>query len=183
MTGEWLSPDLSVPVTPPLTSGSACRSPELLRAVVAQFELDAHPRYRARDLTGDGHPETFCNVALAELTAALGCLVPRILQVGLELRWARANDQVRWLRRAGAHGWVRCTSDEAQSAAERGHVAVVGWENPAGPGHVALVVPSDGAPGVWIAQAGATNFSRGRLGSGFGQLPVEFFLHHEGVTQ
>lgn len=173
----WLSPDISVQVTAPLSSGSACRSAELTRRIVAQFELDTHLRYLARDLTGDGWPETFCNVFLSEVTAALGVPVPRVRQVGLDLRWMRANDQVRWLRGADAHGWRACKGDEAQAAVDRGEVAVVGWENPAGPGHVALVVPSDGEPGIWTAQAGVTNFARGRVESGFGRMAVEFFTH------
>jgi hypothetical protein len=75
-------------------------------------------------------------------------------------------------------GWAMVSEHAAHGCAEEGMLAVVGYFNRnGGPGHVAVVVPSLDEPGTWVAQAGGRCFSRGLLASGFGSLPVSFWVH------
>lgn len=171
---SWLNPNITIPVTPPLTSDASNRSAQRLLAVVGQFALDAdlaNPRYGKRDRDGDPSTlETACNAFVRDFAAAMG----------MKLDGARANDQVAWLASpdARARGWASVSEHAAHGCAEEGMVAVVGWHSRgAGPGHVAVVVPSLDEPGTWIAQAGARCFSRGLLASGFGSRAVTFFVH------
>ena len=50
------------------------------------------------------------------------------------------------------------------------------WHNPDGHGHIAVVVPAL-APGLHIAQAGASCFEHGPLAQGFGARAVRVFMH------
>lgn len=156
-----------------VTSDASNRDAARLVAVVAQLCLDmdkAHPRYGLRDVTGDGIPESWCNVALRDFCAAMGAPV----------EGARANDQVTWLasEAARARGWAEVSPHAAQGCAEEGFPVVVGWHSRgAWPGHVAVLLPSLGEDGAWIAQAGARCFSRGPLASGFGSRAVSYFAH------
>ena len=65
----------------------------------------------------------------------------------------------------------------AQRMADEGQLVLVGWVNPAGPGHLAVVVPSLDEDGVFIAQAGRVNFTRGTVAQGFGGRVVTYFAH------
>lgn len=167
----WLDHDWTVPVDAPLKSNASNRDPDLLDAVVEQFRLGDCPRYQRRDITGDGVPETFCNAALRDMLSALGCPVP----------WGmRANELVQWFASPAGRerGWATVSEHAAHGLANEGLVVVAGWFNRnGGPGHVALVVPSRSEPGLYIAQAGKTNFSRGPVTKGFGTLPVTYFAH------
>lgn len=168
-----LPADISIPASVVLTSDASNRDAQRLLAIVGQFALDLddkHPRYGRRDITGDEHPETFCNVFLRDFAAAMGA----------PIHGALANHQVMWLAsdEARKRGWATVSEHAAHGCAEEGMVVVVGWYNRnGGPGHVAVVVPSLGEPGTWIAQAGKHCFSRGLLRAGFGDLPVTFFVH------
>jgi hypothetical protein len=167
-------------VTPPLTSGSALRSPDLLKQIVAQFDLDHAQRYQPQDLNGDGHPETLCNVAAIDLTTALGAPLPRTWPDGKAWREQTANSLHDWLTYSGpSRGWEAVDAHIAQRMADTGQIAIVAYRNPhpEESGHIALLVPSEGQPGVWIAQAGARCFSRGPLAQGFGDLPIVYFGH------
>lgn len=162
----------ALPAEPPLRVLVAERTPELLRQVVAQFRLEVAERYRRRDITGDDVPETFCNRALADISEAYGAPVP----------WKLANDQVRWLasQAAVAKGWEPASELDARRAAAAGQLAVAGYLNGAGHGHVAVLVPphaEDGPDCTRIAQAGRRNFSYGTLADGFGRYPSRFFIH------
>lgn len=168
-----LPADISAPVAVTLRSDASNRSASRLLAVLAQFGLDLdawHPRYGRRDLTGDGRDETFCNVFVRDFAAAMGTPVVGSL----------ANDQVAWLASIDARqrGWATISEHAAHGCAEEGMPVLVGWHSRgAGPGHVAVVVPSLDEPGTWIAQAGRRCFSRGLLASGFGDRAVSFFAH------
>ncbi|MDP1824896.1 MAG: hypothetical protein Q8L48_16690 [Archangium sp.] len=178
-----------LPLTPPMTSGTTSRSGVITDRIVAQFGLDTGKRWQklVEQLAGGlTKVSTYCNIWLNDITRALGCEVPRWWLVGAELKQLSANDQVRWLQRDGRkHGWRECTPFEAQARANLGHVSVVGWINPEVhpvtkrelSGHVALFVPDNGEAGLFIAQAGLTNFSRGTLTSGFGSRNVVCFTH------
>lgn len=142
------------------------RTPEALISAVAALEVEAADKYRKRDITGDGQPETFCNVFIHDVTSVLGCPVPLLL----------ANEQIAWL--AEQSTWTPVSTLEAESAVRQGEAVVVGYDAKRGHGHIALGVPAKyGETGLWIAQAGASNFSCGRLEWGFGHLPVTFWRH------
>lgn len=188
VNAPWLYDAPWLPLTAALTSGSACRTPELLERVVGQFGLDTAKRWEKHvvELAEGKRVDTYCNVALSDLTKALGCEIPRWWQRGALMVQLSANDQQRWLRREGVqHGWRGCTVAEAQARANMGYPAATTWLNPEvhpvtkreQPGHVGLFVPDRGELGLFIAQAGMTNFSRGTLSSGFGARAVLCFTH------
>lgn len=166
----WLHSDIAVPVVAPRRSTVTSRSATELRAVVAQFDVEA-PRYRRRDVTGDGKPETFCNIFTRDVSEALDAPLPRGL---------RANELAEWLHGAEAQalGWEWTPEHVAQRAADEGLVAVAAWRNvTGGPGHIAPLIPSDGQPGTWVANVGASNFARGTLARAFGARTPSFFVH------
>lgn len=168
---NWLHPYQWVDITAPLTGGSAQRSPELLVRIVNQFQVETNARYRPTA------KETFCNIFAADVTRALACPVPHW--------WNRseltANVMARWLSKeeGKANGWSKASdAGEAIGFASRGFPVVAVWENrEGGPGHIAIVLPSEKAA-VEIAQAGRVNFARGPLEKGFGNKQVQFFLHN-----
>ena len=164
----------------PVTYPPPPRSPERLLEVVAAAQLETCERYSRRDISGDGKPETFCNKFVSDATRALACGVPDVFLVEGRWRELQVLHQRDWLCNWGPrHGWERLSSAHvAQAMADQGQVAVALWQGPsAAHGHIALVVPSQGQPGTWIAQAGASNFSRGTLAQGFGSYVVELFGH------
>lgn len=155
------------------------RTPERLVQVVECFQLDA-PGGAYAPQVDDGEDKTFCNCFVSDATRALGCEVPRDGIVGGVLREWRVLEQRMWLVGEGAkyHGWEKADAHAAQAMADTGQVAVAVYQGPrASHGHIALVIPSAGQPGVWVAQAGRQCFSRGLVTRGFGALPVEYFVH------
>lgn len=167
---SWLHSDLSRPVVAPLQSDASNRRGELLALVVGQFAPEHAERYRRRDVTGDDKSESFCNFFVADVTTALGAPVPQML----------ANQQLLWLSsdEARKRGWAAVSEHAAMGCVAEGMVCVVGWYNRnGGPGHVAVAVPSLDDERLFIAQAGARNFLAAPVKSGFGDLPVTFFVH------
>lgn len=146
------------------TSTLQTRSPELLMAVVAEHQFRGAARYRPRDLTGDGRPETFCNVHSCDVAEAMGVLLPRGL---------RANALMEWLigasHRQPESQWEIVDAHVAQACADVGQLALATWFNRGGPGQ--------GEPGTWVSNVGARNFLRGQLAEAFGDRPVTFFVH------
>ena len=164
-----------------LTSTRENRDPARLYAIIAEHHFRGFARYARRDVTGDGQPETFCNLFAQDVAEAMSVLLPRN---------TRANQIIAWLEEQAAEpsitGWEHVDEHTAQAMADQGQLVLVGWVNPTGgPGHIAVVVPSlaghqFGTPesdDVFIAQAGTTNFTRGLLESGFGSRAVSFFGH------
>lgn len=172
---DWLPDDIAARPMPPTVVACEPRSPEALEAVVALAGVATTRRYQPRPYPGAGNGmQTYCNIFVSDVTRWLGCEVPH--QVGGVWQDVRGNAD--WLR--GEHdGWRKSTAAAAQAAADAGRPAVVLWDPPQrSHGHIALLVPSHGEGGVWIAQAGASCFSRGRLVHGFGQAaPLEWFEH------
>jgi len=169
MSATWASQSPWVPVTAPLTSGTALRSPDLLVQVIAQFEVETTPRYAPRN------GKTYCNIFVWDVTRALGCEVPH-WWLSTELT---ANALAGWLAKVGPiHGWEMAHKKVACAYAKEGKPAIAIWKNPgAGPGHIAVLVPSRFESETEIAQAGKTNFSRGSLTRGFGARSVTFYVH------
>lgn len=133
---------------------------------VAAEAVETNPLY-ARDVDGDGHPESWCNLFLENVCARVGCPLPPGL---------RANQQVAWLAsdEAKAKGWEEVPRHAAESAADVGLLAVAGWMNPDATksGHVGVHKPRRR-----FAQAGASRFSDGTLERGFGALPTRHFVN------
>lgn len=173
----WLPEDIAQPARPNIVNVPGSRTPDALRAVVAQFQVELHPRYRARDIDGNGTIETCCNVFLSDVTAALSCPVPR--RIGAA--WIRANDQYLWLStQVGIdNGWIPGDMAIAGLRVDAGRPTVAAWRSmTGGPGHVALVVPPPkGRMGLWVAQAGAVNSECMPLRAAFGARPVSFYSH------
>lgn len=169
-TPAYLVENIGLDVVSPVTNGDLRRSPAALLGVVSALFVDTAPRYKRRDITGDGAPETFCNVFVRDFCDAMGVRLPRPM---------RANDIISWLTEEHLRGdWSTVDEAAAVAAADAGKVVIAGWYNRnGGSGHLAVVLPSLGEPGVHIAQAGVTNFSRGKLASGFGTKPVTFWAH------
>lgn len=193
---DWLTPDISLSVMPPVINTASQRSTEALEAVLDQFDVEHAARYRPRTLAEveiemkhlppaeeaaakaaadkRGKKLTFCNKAVSDFSAALCAPVPA--RLGGE--WQDVRAQVVWLR-AGYNGWKPCTSAEAQAAANEGRPAVVAFDvGERAHGHIAMLTPSKGKPGVWLCQAGARCYRRAPLVVGFGALgPLQFFHH------
>ena len=146
------------------------RSPDALMAlvrgidVVNNFAFLPHRRAFANAKGGwDATPVlTACNLYVNVCTAALGRPIPP----------KKANEQVAWLKseRGMLAGWMPVDGETARQRAESGYPTVAATTNPAGHGHIALVVPADasGAPGIYVSSAGATNHVRCVLHRSFG---------------
>jgi len=154
------------------------RSRKLYLDAIATLDVEHRERYRARDVTGDGIPETFCNLFLSDCTALLECPIPFIL----------ANIQVEWLSGPPglAAGWLELhplpgTTVEVQAIAraELGLPTVAAWANPSGGhGHVGMIVPAEPpTPGIHVAAAGARNFQNSPIQRSFGVLHPRYFTH------
>ena len=170
---EWLPMGLRPLGHVPLRSDMTSRSAARLAFVVSQFLVEVSLRYQGRDVTGDGRAETFCNFFARDVCFALGVSLPEAMRANEIHDWllARATEK-------HAPGWEVVDGHVAQRMADEGQVALASWKNPSGgPGHIAVLVPSLGESGIWIAQAGRENFSRGRVERGFGTLPVTYFAH------
>lgn len=158
-----------------ITSTPQNRSAARLALLVSTMRVETAEKYRRRDVTGDGIPETWCNVFAADVCERMGAPIPLV----------KANDQHAWLLNEVGPGnftpphWERCDAHTAQAMADQGCLAVASWANPVagGHGHIAILMPSLGEPGVWAAQAGAVNFTRELLQRGFGAIAPDYFVH------
>lgn len=141
--------------------------------VANNFALLPHRRALANAAGGfDATPMlTLCNCYLTICTAALGCAVPPML----------ANKQHAWLKsnEGKLAGWMPVDSETARQRAQLGYPTVGAVSNPAGHGHVALVVPADplGPVGIYVSSAGVQNFVRVLWHRSFGSLRPEWFTH------
>ena len=175
LTFDWLSPDISKAIYPPKPNTPLHRSAVNLRACIDQFDVEHAERYRVRDVDGDGIKETFCNIFVSDVTRAMWADIPHRING----KWQLVHDNASWLK-AGTDGWHHCSGEEAQAVADLGRPAVAVYD-PADikHGHIAMIVPSEGAHGIWIAQAGARNYRRAPIAMGFGAFAPEcFFFHH-----
>lgn len=168
----WLKPWVGDEVDPPIKNGPMDRSAAALRAVIEQFCVATCERYRKRDLDKKPGDETCCNYFVRDVCRALGCGWPPM----------RANAIYDYLLKGAqtGNGWYQVSPWIARALAGAGYPVVAAWENPQGPGHVAMVVPSRtelDRDTTFIAQAGAVNFDYARLEQGFGNRPVAFFVH------
>jgi hypothetical protein len=168
----WLKSDVGEEISPPHTGHAGERSAAELRGIVAQFQVDTCLRYKKRDLDGKPGDETCCNYFVREVLGALGLPMQRM----------RANQIYDYLLKGHVtgNGWDQVPQWVGRALANAGYPVVAAWENPQGPGHVGIVVPSRNEldkDTTFIAQAGAVNFSYGRVEQGFGPRPVAYFAH------
>jgi hypothetical protein len=177
------------PVSAPVTNSTDTRSATAYSQVIDQFTVSSNPRYRVRDLNGDGESDTFCNIYVWDVTRAMGAEVPHwangqgvpvTVGDGHELN---ANGVARWLSGHGeAYGWTEVSPEQAQALANEGKPVVAAWDSgSASPGHVAMVRPGTygTADGPVIAQAGAHNLDRTTASGAFGQRVKEakYYAH------
>ena len=170
MTPPWVNPQQWKPLEPPMRGDSSRRSPQALLEITRQFHVAEALRYRPSPGI------TWCNIYLWDATKALGCEIPHFYS-GKELT---ANATCDWLVVNGPlFGWYGVTDAvTAQAHASAGLPVVATWKNPKGHGHVAVCVPTPaGFSGVYVTQAGGTNFEEGPIARGFGKVPVTYFGH------
>lgn len=154
--------------------------PERFPAVLRELDVETAPRYRAT--TVDGKPRTFCNIFATDVIRNMGIAapthwmvgaVPAKLGQGIEMS---ANRLYPWFEvNGGTHGWWEADEGTAVAAAERGHLVIVIYRNPNGPGHIAIV-KGERDDETRITQAGAYNFADTALSTGFGKLPRKFWI-------
>lgn len=146
------------------------RSRGALLTAVSQVDPEGNPELQRRDVTGDGIPETFCNIFVRLVLAVLGLVIPAML----------CNDLIKWFAEEGeAEGWVKVSAAEAALRAELGYPTVGVWRNKSGGhGHIVLVVPAIGGTGMHTAQAGAKNWANAPIeGAGLLSAAYTFFTH------
>ena len=164
------------PVDAPVTNPHGKRSPHVLRAVVAQFDVLHNPRYRRTSSA------TWCNIFSWDVTRALCAEIPHwIIDPTLPAgrRELTANGTLDWLELIGPDaGWREFDARDAAEAGKDGHPTVAIWRNPTGrSGHIAVLLPGHGDE-IRIAQAGARNLYDAPLRDGFGAVqPIRFFSH------
>ncbi|QUV80208.1 MULTISPECIES: LysM peptidoglycan-binding domain-containing protein [Chloracidobacterium] len=180
------------PIDAPLKGDPNHRTPETYNNVINQFAVAHNPRYAIRDSSGDGIKDTFCNIFVWDVTRAMGAEIPHWVDKRTgqpttvynysQSRELDANATMDWLRQHGAqHGWRRVSAEEAQRLANEGHPTMVGWKNPGGIGHVAIVRPGNiNERGPAIAQAGSTNVNYAHVRDTFGSRPVEYWVNDRG---
>lgn len=172
-----LSMDLAAELELPVVNTAHTRTPAALHQVAEA--LVHQERYRKRDVDGKPGDETFCNFFVREALRMLGIRLPRM----------RANEFARHFRSVEALSelWTAEPLHVARDLAQLGRPVVAVQENPAGSGHVALLMPAKTQGDLelalktystWIAQAGLSNFAYGLLRQGFNPTrAVQYFAH------
>jgi hypothetical protein len=139
--------DVGLKCSPSLKGSAASRSPELLRAIVDQFQVERNSRY-----TPHREGYTYCNIYVQDVMSALGAEFPHLGAVSTE----------KWLSEQGvANGWYETDARTAQMYANAGRPAITSMGSD---GHLQVIVPEqDGAydfsRGVAISQAGSKNYA------------------------
>ncbi len=146
------------------------RSAAFLDSVLDAQHVETNPLY----VPADG--KTHCNLFARNVSVLMGAPIPLAL----------ANEQHAWLDAQQYRsdvvppaGWQRSNAVDAQKAADRGELALASWANPVpgGHGHIVVLRPSRGEPGVWCCAAGAHNFNRTLLQHSFGPIAPDYFVH------
>ena len=103
------------------------RLENVCRAVVVD------PDFVSRDITGDDIKETFCNRALWEIAAEMGCEV-------FKKKKMYARDIIKHCQNSG--DWTEVNPEKALEHAKRGNLAICGKRYPT-MDHVAAIFPTD----------------------------------------
>jgi hypothetical protein len=147
--------------SPSLASG---RDPSTLNQAIDSLDVTNSAKYQP------ANGVTYCNIFVQDVMGLLGA----------PLTNADANDTVAWLNDS-SNGWTETDDPQAaQNWANQGGPAIVGWSNPGGHGHVAVVRAGtlDPSRGPEISAAGASLIGDGWMTQSFGNNgPVQYFLH------
>lgn len=164
----------------PITNAIGERSPEKYLEVVKQFNVETSNRYRPRP------PMTFCNIFVSDVTRAMLADIPHWIKYIDSLSSERDHDARELTANAtldilnhGAWGYFECAMHEARDYANAGRPTVAAWFNPVGPGHIAMLVPSE-HESVTVAQAGLVCSSSVAIATAFGVKrmdSVRYFWH------
>ena len=161
-----------LPIRAPHQADASARRAQEYVDVCAQFDVEHAWRYRPREGL------TFCNIFVWDCTCALGCEIPHwaddegapcAVGDGTEMT---ANRMHEWLA-AESGGWKPCTVRDGAARAALGFPVVAAWRNPAGVGHVAMVLP-----GGLVASAGRLNAWLKPLPHSFGAVKPDYFTHN-----
>jgi hypothetical protein len=169
--------------------------------IIDQFQVATENRYLPKNNL------TYCNIFVWDVTSAMGREIPhwvnkdsgepvaygssqfnQLYKQG-KVQELNANMTFEWLaKHGGQYGWKQVTGEEAQAAANQGIPAVAVWKNPnaSASGHIAVVRPFDagkptGKNGIYIAQAGASNFAYNDIGMGFGSKKLQEVVYYIAV--
>ncbi|TCO69268.1 hypothetical protein [Marinisporobacter balticus] len=148
------------------------RSKKTYNSIIDGFKVETNPKYQKRN------GNTYCNVFAMDIMDAMG--VP---YGGHK----NANGLADWFSKEGhSNGWKNVTPKEAAASANMGKPTIVIWKNPDGHGHISVVRPYNPSQpkhysGVYIAQAGTSNFNYKPITYGFGKskIPQLKYYTHE----
>lgn len=153
-------------IYPPLTNKPGQRSAHSLRAVLDQFPLDAE-RYRARDVTGDGKSETFCNFFTRDVSRAMHCPLPE----------GKTANQIHAALAANELLYRKISKTEAALCLDLGKFVVAIAPNPSGPGHMTPCREANHGE-IYVDHVGRNNTRRIPVNAAFGSLAgkVEYYV-------
>ena len=176
---EWVKKQVPAPQPQP-TPG---QDPQRILDAVNRLDPEMD-YYEPHDVTGDGRPETFCNVYVSDVLYLLGIKLPRTQEkcpagnpIMPDDRYMplMANQLNAYFNDGGGGHWTEVNRQKAVSLANKGNVVVVSMVE-AGHGHIALVIPGGKGDKVHIAQAGHVCSKDMLLEEGFGRnADVQFF--------
>jgi hypothetical protein len=170
----WISLDA------PLKNGPEARSRSAYQEIVEQFKVAENPRYAARD------GKTYCNIFAWDVTSAMKCELPHWIETDGKpshenVRGAmriNCNALCRWLADCGQqYGWLKVSEPQAMEFAEGGRPAIAIWENPAGNGHIAVLLPTSEPGNPQFAQAGRLCANRCNKEQAFGKHEPSYWAH------
>lgn len=172
---QWVQ----LPLSEAFTSFPNQRARSRLDSILDWFNVEDSPRYRPLGGT------TYCNIFVWDVTRALTAEIPHWvdadwLPCGQKHPGARETtaNMLFGKLRDGAWGWRECDQVHAGSFVRGGFPVVAAWKNPKGPGHIAMLTPSD--DDILVAQAGAVCARRIPIQHAFGagRMPdVRYFWH------
>lgn len=170
----------SLPVDAPIKGTPGERDADKYNEVIDQFAVDKNPRYTPRALGNSKKKNTFCNIFVSDVTAAMGSPLPHWVDrdgnpgmPGRGFHELNGNASVDWLINHGSRfGWREVDEHEAQRYANSGHPVVAGQKNVGTSkiGHVAIVRPGSIKPGAGpaVANAGGRNINYSHIANVFG---------------
>jgi len=157
----------------PVVANTRYRSADQIRQVIDYFNVEDPQNLRYKPNGWN----TFCNIFATDVMRALRAPLPHWTLQGKELDANGVND---WLNNS-ANGWKKVTAQDATKAASQGIPTVGSWKNVGGIGHIAVVRPEAGPSpdNPQIAQAGAKNWVKTTVSTGFGQTKnVSYFAYY-----
>ena len=158
-------------IIPPKENKQGNRSGEVYREVMEALDVENNVRYQEGFNPYWGFSSTMCNVYVWDVLTAMDCQLPstEYFGCGAMRDWMASP--------AGAEaGWVEVDQATAIAMANKGYPTVAA--DTVGE-HVAMVSPQhDGDIGVYLSQAGASNFNYGAQANGWdSSYDIRYFYH------